>query len=86
MPHILAKQKNVKVDDMRALLTEHAPIHAQYGLYMEQVWQNLDDINEVHFLFRTDDLAKAKEFILNAHKEAREQDPNINLPEMTFLE
>lgn len=86
MAHILSRLRNVKFDVIKDLLTEHAPIHAQYGLYMEQIWQNADDADEVIFLFRTDDLGKAKAFIQKTHAEARAEDPDANLPHMTFLQ
>ncbi len=86
MPHILSRLKNAKFSEVKAMLTEHAPIHAQYGLKMVHVWQDDDASDEVLFLFQTDDLAKAKAFIKKTHDEARAEDPNINLPQMTFLQ
>lgn len=86
MPHILARLKNAKFTEVKEMLTEHAPIHKQYGLYMEKVWQNDDATDEVLFLFRTDDLAKSKEFIKKTHDEARAENPDVNLPHMTFLQ
>lgn len=85
MSHILAKLKNAKLEDVKNMLTEHAPIHAQQGLYMEYVWMNSDDETEVQFLFRADDLEAAKVLIKKTHAEARAEDPDVNLPEMTFL-
>ncbi len=86
MPHILSRLRNVAFADIKQMLTEHAPIHAQYDLKMEHVWQNSDDADEVLFLFHTDDLAKAKAFIQKTHADARAEDPEANLPQMTFLE
>ena len=86
MSHILAKLKGVKVEDIKKLLEEHAPMHAKEGMYLEYVWQNVDNSNEVLFLFRVNDLSHAKKFIEKVHSQALKEDPKANLPKMTFLE
>ena len=63
MPHILAKLKGVKFEDIRNLLKEHAPMHAKEGMYLEHIWQNADDKNEVLFFFQVDDLNHARKFV-----------------------
>ena len=86
MPHILANLRGVKFEDIKKLLKEHAPIHAKEGLYLEYLWQNADDKNEVIFLFRANDLNHAKQFIKKVHAQALKENPKANLPKMTFLE
>jgi len=86
MPHILAKLKGVKLEDIKKLLQEHAPIHAKEGMYLEYLWQNGDDSNEVLFLFRAKDLHHAKQFVEKVHAQALKENPKANLPQMTFLE
>lgn len=86
MPHILAKLKSVKFEDIKKSLKEHAPMHAKGGMYLEHIWENADDSNEVLFLFKADDLNHARQFINKVHSQALKEDPKANLPKMTFLE
>lgn len=86
MAHILARLQGVKLADVEQALKADAPAHAEQGLHLEHLWKNLDDPAEVLFLFRADDLQRAKGFIEKTHAEARRQNPNANLPQMTFLD
>ena len=86
MSHILARLKGVNVEDIKKVLKADAPQHAEQGLYLEHLWQNVDDLEEVVFLFRIENLIIAKEFINKVHTEAIAKNPQSNLPYMTFLE
>ena len=86
MSHILARLKGVNVEDIKKVLKADAPQHAEQGLYLEHLWQNVDDSEEVVFLFGIENLIKAKEFINRVHTEALAKNPQANLPYMTFLE
>jgi hypothetical protein len=86
MAHLLAKLKGVPVEKIKERLKADAPFHAKEGFYLEHIWQNADNPDEVLFLFRADDLNRVKKFIGKVHEDARKQDPNANLPLMTFLE
>ncbi len=59
-------------------------IHAKEGMYLEHLWQNADDVNEMQFLFRTDDL-RACTFVEATHARAKKEHQEANLPEMLFL-
>ena len=85
MPHVLAKLKNIPLETIKAILEKDKAFHASQGMYLEYLWQNTDDENEVQFLFRIDDIDKTKSLIHKLHSEALAQDPNANLPEMTYL-
>ena len=86
MAHMLAKLRGVKAEDIKKVLHADASGHAEQGFYLEHLWQNADDSEEVLFLFRVDDLSHAKRFIEEAHMQSRKIDPRGNLPHMTFLE
>ncbi|MFV5688182.1 hypothetical protein [Flavobacterium sp. ZT3R25] len=85
MPHVLAKLKNVPLEIIKAILEKDKAFHVSQGMYLEYLWQNADDENEVQFLFRIDNLEKTKAIIHQLHSEALVQDPTANLPEMTYL-
>jgi len=84
--HVLARLRNVKFETIQLILKADAAEHADHSLFLEYLWKNADDENEVLFLFRSDDLNKSKEFITRVHAEAREEDPDVNLPEITYLD
>ncbi len=84
MAHILAKLRGVKVTDIQNILTADASKHAEHGLYLKHIWQNADDQNEVLFIFRTSDLNRAR-VIETTHTQTLEENPQANLPQMTFL-
>jgi len=85
MPHMLARLRGVKTKDISAILKADAEAHAQEGLLLEYLWQNLDD-DEVLFLFRVNDIQHARQFIDRVHGEALRENPKANLPRMTFLD
>ena len=85
MSHILARLKGVNVEDIKKVLKADAPQHAEQGLYLEHLWQNADDSEEVVFLFGIENLIKAKEFINKVHTEALAKNQQANLTYMKFL-
>src|SRR5262245_14409157 len=55
-----------KVEDFskwKSVFDSHANAHRQAGLSLEHLWQDLDDANEVFFIFTVADVAKAKAFV-----------------------
>lgn len=86
MAYILAKLKGVPFDDVYQLLKLDAPQHAKEGLDLLHVWKNIDNPNETFFLYKTDNIERAKDFIHRTHSHALRESPNVNLPEITFLE
>jgi len=85
MPHLLAKLKNVPFEIIKEVLEKDRAFHASQGMYLEHLWQNADDENEVLFLFRIDSIENTKALIHKLHSDALAQDSNANLPEMTYL-
>ncbi len=85
MDHMLARLRGVKLEVIGAVLKRDAPEHAKEDLHLERLWQNVDDVDEVLFLSRTDDLRRAGQFVERVHSRARDEDPNVNQPVMTFL-
>ena len=86
MGHMLARLGGVKVQDIKKILKADASKHAEQGLYLEHLWKNADDSEEVLFLFRIDDLSQARKFINKVHAQARNENPDARLPQMTFLQ
>jgi hypothetical protein len=85
MPHLLAKLKNVPIVVIREILEKDKVFHAENNMFLEHLWQNADDEHEVLFLFRIKDIDETKALIHQLHSDALTQDPNANLPMMTYL-
>ncbi len=85
MDYMLARLSGVDYAAVKTMLQGHAPIHAEQGMFLQHIWQNADISDEVQFLFRVDDLARARTFIEKNHTAARQQNPDFNLPQITFL-
>jgi hypothetical protein len=85
MPHLLAKLKNVPLDIIKGVLEKDKAFHASQRMYLEHLWQNADDLNEVQFLFKIDNIEETKKLINKLHSDALAEDPKANLPEMTYL-
>ena len=86
MPHILNKLTDVDFNAVKKQLETDPPSHAEQGMYLEHLWRNADEPNEVYFLFRVDDLAHCKQLTEKIYAEARRQNPDIQLPEKIYLE
>jgi len=86
MPHLLAKLRNVPFEIIKGQLEKDKAFHASEGIYLEHIWQNVDDENEVLFLFRINSIEETKILIDQLHFDALKQDPNANLPKMTYLQ
>jgi hypothetical protein len=86
MAHMLARLRGSRVEDIKSVLQADTPKHAEQGLHLEHLWRNVDDPEEVLFLFRIDNPTLAKQFIERVRKGALKQDPTVNLPLMTYLE
>jgi hypothetical protein len=85
MPHLLAKLRNVPIAITREFLEKDKAFHAENNMFLEHLWQNADDDNEVLFIFRIRDIDETKTLIHKLHSEALANDVNANLPEMTYL-
>ena len=85
MPHLLATLKNVSIEIIKDVLEKDKEFHKSQGMYLEHLWQNVDDENEVLFLFQIDDIENTKALIHKLHSETLAQNPAANLPTMTYL-
>ena len=85
MPHLLAKLKNVPYEIIKGILEKDKSFHVSHGMNLQNLWQNVDDENEVLFLFRIDSVENTKALINKLHSEALSQNPDANLPIMMYL-
>lgn len=86
MPHLLAKLNNVPMEFIAEILEKDKEFHASQGMYLENIWQNSDNENEVFFLFKIDSIDKTKVLINKIHAQALAENPEANLPTMIYLD
>ena len=51
MAYMLAKLRNIRLEAVKQRLETDAQEHAAEGMFVEHLWQNIDDVNEVLFCF-----------------------------------
>ena len=54
MAHMLARLRGSRIEDVRSVLHTDATKHAEQGLHLEYLWQNVDEPEEILFRFRID--------------------------------
>jgi len=54
-------------------------------MFLQHLWQNTDDENEVLFLFQIDDIENQKTLINKFPSKTLAQTPEVNLPTMPYL-
>lgn len=86
MPHLLAKLNNVPMEFIAEILEKDKEFHASQGMFLENIWQNSDNENEVFFLFKIDSIDKTKVLINKLHAQALAENPEANLPTMIYLD
>lgn len=86
MAHVLAKLTGVKLADVKQQLEKDAANHAGQGMYLEHLWHNAEDPAEVLFLFLVKDLEHCRQLTRKTYAQARQENPDVQLPQMTFLD
>ena len=86
MLHLLAKLHGAHYADIEKSLKADFMKHAAEGIFLEHLWKNRENEDEVLFLFRTMNLERAKKYLNQANLEAIKSNPGAEVPEFTFLE
>ena len=87
MHYMLCRQKVADFEVWKKVLDSHSGLHREAGFFIQQVWRNLDDPNEVFFIFKVGDLDKARAFIKSQHAaQGKEESKALEYPDMWFLE
>ncbi|MBI3897019.1 MAG: hypothetical protein HY308_01850 [Gammaproteobacteria bacterium] len=82
MGYLLGRHVLDDVEGWKKMMESHRQGHLQAGLHFQQVWSNADNPREIFFLFKVDDLNKAKSFLkeagaLDPDKQARGEVPTL---------
>ena len=86
MPHVLAKLTRAPLAAVKQQLEHDAAEHAEHGMYLEHLWRNADKPEEVLFLFQVKDLVQCQQRMRQVHAQALAENPDMPLPELTFLD
>jgi len=73
------------MEDVKSMLKADSFKHAEQGLILRHIWRNLDDRDEILFIFTTPDLDRARKYIEMVNANALKENPRANLPQMLFL-
>lgn len=85
MDHILGRIKGVKTENIKAALMADVERHSKEGLVLRHIWNNVDDEDETLFIFTSTNLDHARKFVEMEHSKARQENPSMTLPEITYL-
>jgi hypothetical protein len=86
MAHILACLRGAPLANVKQQLEKDAVSHAAQGMVLEHLWKNAEDPEEVLFLFRVDSLEHCRQRMKKTHAQARLENPDVPLPQLTFLQ
>lgn len=85
MHYILGRHK-ADVEAWKKVVESHKEAHLEAGLHFQQVWINADEPNEIFFMFKVDDLEKAKSFLKKAGALDKEKQQRGEIPKLWCLE
>ena len=86
MHYMLCKNKVEDYAQWRRVFDSHAEAHRDSGLHLLHLLRDLDDPNLIVFMFRVDDLSKARAFVDTPEaSEGAKRAGVIGQPEMMFL-
>ncbi len=63
MTHLLCRNKVKDFGNWLEVFSSHKTAHAEAGLILEHLWQAADDPNNIFYLFRVEDITKARAFL-----------------------
>jgi len=86
MPHLLATLRNVPFETIKGVLENDKAFHASEEMYLEHIWQNVDDENEVLFHFRINSRENTKKLIEGLHSKALEHNHDASLQSRVYLQ
>lgn len=84
--HMLGRFRTADLEGWKTAIASDTEAHLSAGLHFRKVWSNADDPSEIYFLFRVDDLAKARAFLKEAGALDEEKQRRGEIPVLSFLD
>jgi len=85
MIHMLVRHKVADFAKWKKIFDSHKEAQEKAGLKLKHLWRNLDDSNEVFFLFEVDDLKKAQAFLSSQDPKVKDEAGVTDEPDLYFL-
>ena len=86
MTHLLCRNKVHDFDKWLKIFSSHKAAHVKAGLILEHLWQASDDPNNIFYLFRVEDIAKARAFLSAPDASGAAQASGVIEGEFHFVE
>ena len=86
MTHMLCRNKVASFEKWREVFRSHEAAHREAGLVLEYLWRDAADPENVFYLFRVEDLEKAKAFISAPDAAEAAQESGVIEGEYHFVE
>ncbi len=85
MNYLIAKINNIPFSVVKEILENDESFFNLQGIHVENIWHNVDDIKEVYFLARIENINNTKKFVEKMRSATLLVDPNAAVAEMTYL-
>ena len=85
MNYLLAKIKNLSFAYVKEILEKDKSFYRVQGIYIENIWQNVDVDNEIYYLARIENIDNTKDFIQKFQSATLLVNPNASVAEITYL-
>jgi len=86
MPYMLVRHKVVDFDRWKKVFDSHTHLHVAAGMKIQHILRNMEEENEVVFLFELEDIEKAKAFVYGDEvPDAQEEAGVADEPDIYFL-
>ena len=82
----LLGQFTVDLNLWRQVVNSDTALHKEAGMHLQRVWRNVDNPGEIFFLFRLEDVKRAKEFLEKSGALDKEKMKRGEIPRLTFLQ
>ena len=83
--HMLVRHKVADFARWKKVFDSHKEAQEKAGLKLKHLWRNIDDQNEVFFLFEVEDLKKAQAFLSSQDPKVKDEAGVTDEPDLYFL-
>lgn len=85
MTYMLVRHKVADFARWKQIFDSHKEAQEKAGLKLKHLWRNLDDSNEVFFLFEVEDLKRAQAFLSSQDPKVKDEAGVRDEPDLYFL-
>ena len=85
MLYMLVRHKVADFARWKRIFDSHKEAQEKAGLKLKHLWRNIDNSNEVFFLFEVDDLKKAQAFLSSQDPKVKDEAGVTDEPDLYFL-